>query len=914
MIPNDPHLIELYWGLRQAGLPLRMEDYQLLCQAWEKGFQPQNLQQLRQLCQRLWVKSLAEKQCFDTYFDQYQKQWLSQIKSAPPDSTVAQAEIEKQSTKQNPAQTPLPPTSLNQPDNLTPQGTEELQVVTAASLNTTSDKSNLPSLFTLSDEYFPLTRRQMKQGWRKLRQPVREGTAVELDIPSTIKRISQQGFLLEPELIPSRVNRTQLLLLIDQSNSMVPFSPISERLIETAMQEGRLGETKIYYFCNVPENFLYTDIDLLEEQALTNIIPHLHKNHTLVLIFSDSGAARGGINSTRVELTKQFINCIKPVVRQVVCLNPLPTNRWRGNTASRVAKLLPMYPFSPVAWKRMINALQGKKAFLGEYDYLTDESSLETNQQLVTKIQSQLEQLKPGADSENYESAINYIVYFAKLGQGYLDFAYHAAFPLALTPDLLYYLRENFLYDQQSQSLNIPWLAVPDLLLSTLCQSAGLPLYEMDSYVRHLLLKLLQQDERFGNKRLEQLSECLLLYLQQRLQNTNLDIQDFGEKPQWIELAYTKPSQLARELALMLQQAFSGDKAEKVRTASLTTTFAEPLAEAGYEPLLTFASGWGRYARGYEQKAKEIFDKLPTNSSELDIAGVKLKIPTRSQLSQFSFDVVTVNSKGKITKRERHQAQYFTENLPNNVTVDMVAIPGGTFMMGAPKTEKESTDDERPQHQVTVPPFLMGKYTVTQAQWRAVATLSQINRELDTDPSHFKGDNLPVENISWYDAVEFCDRLSKYTQKNYRLPSEAEWEYACRGGTTTPFHFGETITPELANYDGNYVYDSGTKGEYREKTTPVGSFQVANSFGLFDMHGNVWEWCYDDWHDNYKGAPVDGSAWLKQNISDNDNQKMLRGGSWSNIPGSCRSAYRNHSNYISYNVGFRVVVGGARTL
>ncbi|MFM9160298.1 MAG: formylglycine-generating enzyme family protein, partial [Dolichospermum sp.] len=129
----------------------------------------------------------------------------------------------------------------------------------------------------------------------------------------------------------------------------------------------------------------------------------------------------------------------------------------------------------------------------------------------------------------------------------------------------------------------------------------------------------------------------------------------------------------------------------------------------------------------------------------------------------------------------------------------------------------------------------------------AVAALPQVNQELKPNPSRFKGDgstlltnHRPVERVSWHDAVEFCARLSNYTKRPYRLPSEAEWEYACRAGTTTPFHFGETMTTDLANYNGNYTYGDGSKGVYREETTEVGSFKIANEFGLYDMHGNVW--------------------------------------------------------------------------
>ncbi|HEY9603467.1 MAG TPA: SUMF1/EgtB/PvdO family nonheme iron enzyme [Allocoleopsis sp.] len=230
----------------------------------------------------------------------------------------------------------------------------------------------------------------------------------------------------------------------------------------------------------------------------------------------------------------------------------------------------------------------------------------------------------------------------------------------------------------------------------------------------------------------------------------------------------------------------------------------------------------------------------------------------------------------------------FTEDLGNGVTLEMVAIPGGTFLMGSPESEAERSNSEGPQHTVTLQPFFIGKFPVTQAQWQAVAGFSKVKIDLDPDPSSFKGANRPVEQVSWYDATEFCARLSKKTGRQYRLPSEAEWEYACRAGTTTPFHFGKTISPELANYDGKYTYGSGSKGIYREQTTEVGSFP-ANAFGLYDMHGNVWEWCADHWHDSYKGAPTDGSVWLSENKK---NYRLLRGGSWDGNPGYCRSAFR----------------------
>jgi formylglycine-generating enzyme required for sulfatase activity len=251
------------------------------------------------------------------------------------------------------------------------------------------------------------------------------------------------------------------------------------------------------------------------------------------------------------------------------------------------------------------------------------------------------------------------------------------------------------------------------------------------------------------------------------------------------------------------------------------------------------------------------------------------------------------------------QGQYFVEEI-NGVALEMVEIPGGTFLMGSPADEAISSDSEGPQHQVSVPTFYMGKYEVTQAQWRAVASLPKVKSDLITNPSAFKGDDLPVEQVSWDDAVEFCERLTRATGRQYRLPSEAEWEYACRAGTTTPFGFGSTITAELVNYDGQNPYAQASQGMYRDKTTPIGYMGVANAFGLFDMHGNVWEWCLDAWHNNYNNAPTDGSAWEKEG---DPSKRVMRGGSWDSFAVISRSAYRSwYGPAIRFNTfGFRVV-------
>ncbi|MEA5489063.1 MULTISPECIES: caspase, EACC1-associated type [Pseudanabaena] len=272
----------------------------------------------------------------------------------------------------------------------------------------------------------------------------------------------------------------------------------------------------------------------------------------------------------------------------------------------------------------------------------------------------------------------------------------------------------------------------------------------------------------------------------------------------------------------------------------------------------------------------------------------------------------------QVRESQKQELQQERLDLGNGVNLDLVRIPAGGFMMGMPASERkialenakkynwtgleEYLDWSTPQHEVKVPAFLLGKYAVTNAQWKAI---------MGTKPSEssdvkFQGENQPVIKVSWDDAKEFCKKLSEKIKKNVRLPSEAEWEYACRAGTTTAFHFGETITPELVNYDGNYPYGDAPKGEYREKTVDVQSFSP-NAWGLYQMHGNVWEWCEDIWHENYNGAPTDGSVWL---TGGEQNKRALRGGSWDGNAFICRSAYRSgvNADYSDFNIGFRVVV------
>jgi formylglycine-generating enzyme required for sulfatase activity len=274
-------------------------------------------------------------------------------------------------------------------------------------------------------------------------------------------------------------------------------------------------------------------------------------------------------------------------------------------------------------------------------------------------------------------------------------------------------------------------------------------------------------------------------------------------------------------------------------------------------------------------------------------------------LRSFAFDVVTLDQAGREIERRRGRARQFAERLGGRAILHMVRIPGGAFTMGSAASEPGSSQFERPQRLVTVPPFCLGRYPVTIDQWRALMGALPPAME-DLGKAYAASGRQPVVRVSFDDAQAFCTQLSRTTRRAYRLPAEAEWEYACRAGTASPFAFGEGITREVVNHDGETLRLWGKDCA----TVPVGSLGVANGFGLFDMHGNVWEWCLDWWHGNYQGAPVDGSAWCRDA---DEGSRVLRGGSWYAAARSCRSAARRfggHPGVRSREIGFRVAMAG----
>ncbi|WP_246163013.1 hypothetical protein [Brasilonema sennae] len=468
---NELPLQELFTRLREAGLPLGIDEYQLVLQAMQAGFGMTDKGSLKRLCQTLWIKSAEEKQLFEYQFErvmssegvvltskkQFKLHWNSRIitryvilailaidivvgieflkQRTPPTQTAQPIQTlqpiqtskptqtsklttipqQKPSIQATPTAQPTETPNSNPDPNqtnwiywsllivntgsvgyilfqqvsqrnskrridstshfeatsskllaaplasqLTKTIKDEVQVVQTV-LQVGCKNEVIPeSRFILTTEYFPVTERQMKQIWRYLRRSVREGAATELDLEATVNQIGRKGLLLEPVLVPRRVNQADLLLLIDQDGSMVPFHALSHRLTETALRGGRLGKAGIYYFHNCPIEYLYHDPNHQQAELVSDVVTHVCSDRTAVLIFSDAGAARGGYSEERYELTKEFLTHLRQRVPYIAWLNPMPKKRWQKTTASEIAHLVPMFELSRRGMQDAISVLRGR--------------------------------------------------------------------------------------------------------------------------------------------------------------------------------------------------------------------------------------------------------------------------------------------------------------------------------------------------------------------------------------------------------------------------------------------------------------------------------------------------------------------------------------------------------------------------
>lgn len=353
--PNYPNYLGLFLHLRDAGMSLTVEQYLLFQQALTLGFGQSNLADLKQLCRLLWFKPKESfnSGIFDTEFDRYFARFQSE--------KLLETPLKPETIKTPPTPEITPNPNPSTPDKIpTPKPSNSVQIpIALRGEGFRPQNEKKPSKdFSFNVQNLPVTERQILQSWRFLRYPIPEGHATELDIPATLAQIYRQGQIFEPVFRPRRVNSLELLLLIDWDGSMIPFHILAQQLI-TSLKKHTFGKTQIYYFRNCPHNYLYLFPNQPQAKPLDEILPTLHKNRTIVVIFSDGGAGRGNYNPERIELTQVFFDQIEPLVRSIIWFNPLPEDRWQNTTASGIIETLhlPMFEFNCSGLNAMVRVI-----------------------------------------------------------------------------------------------------------------------------------------------------------------------------------------------------------------------------------------------------------------------------------------------------------------------------------------------------------------------------------------------------------------------------------------------------------------------------------------------------------------------------------------------------------------------------
>jgi formylglycine-generating enzyme required for sulfatase activity/uncharacterized protein with von Willebrand factor type A (vWA) domain len=930
-------LLDLFYQLRnEEGFPLSIEQYyrvenyliQKLANDSDIAIQENpNLEnpKIKLLCQALWVKSPEEKQKFDqawTEMLQFQPEINIEIpKKTPirhPEESISKI-IDPMDDRESPSLAFITPSG----DAPLPPETPFPQIATAI-----EKRKKITSLD--NPDYYPIGIAKLQESWQQLRPLPLESPRQTWDLKATVIATAKRGFFDQIIYQKKQLYRREIIIFIDCSDSMIPFAGFGRIMKQT------WENVPHFYFDNLIRDEVLRQENGWESQSLTKVLSNYSPEVTSCLILSDAGAARKRYVEKRLSATETLIRRFSRRFSRVAWLNPLPYHRWYGTTAIDIADLaedipnFSMFELTTEDWENLITWLKEEAIPPRHFPFNPN----------------QFQQGDNWDEDEDFFSPESRLRLFEKENEpNTRELAKRAAFPLSLSPNLLYYLRQH-----QDKNNQAPWYAIADILLSSLVRKIDRELYEMSPDIRKLLLKKLTPEE------LKSLAYQLQTYIQEQI-GDRCSKSVYWQNQQWLALAYLKPSQAVNEIKQVLAEAIkNNNRVRLVRLTALLENISAALAD--YEPLLLLNEPIAAYSRGDLNHVGNVQKRL--------IDEVAAIVPYNENLFLFTAETVLVNKTGQVIERKPVKAYFYDENLAEvgnqkkaQNYIRMMYIPQGEFWMGTEDEEIERLVKkfgwdgyrrERPQHLVKVPAFHISQTPITQAQWRAIASRTdlKVKGDLDPDPSRFKDPpkpplkrgasdsppfegarggaptrwDRPVEGVNWYDAVEFCARLSKLTGREYRLPSEAEWEYACRAGTKTPFHFGETITADLANYNAGYTYADEPKGEYRQKTTPVGQFPP-NAFGLYDMHGNVWEWCLDPWHENYQGEPPrDGSVWDEDN-NDNRYQNLsistkklltdkrycvLRGGSWYDLPDFCRSALRsgNNPDNVYGSDGFRV--------
>ncbi|NEO98251.1 MAG: formylglycine-generating enzyme family protein [Symploca sp. SIO2E9] len=774
---------------------------------------------------------------------------------------------------------------------------------------------------------------------KPLKQKINSRIAQELDILETVRQsaeLSLPGFpVYFPVLSPKKVRWLDAVILIEKSESMLLWQPLLAEVQDFLENLGAFRDIKSYQISwdEIQDKLHIHPLQFPNQKIAPQCLIDA-SGRRLILIISDcisSAWYRGKYTQTlRQWGTKGFITLLNPFPESLWERTALgygvkirlgnqnqglvsqqwqaiPFSSWEEHKINQQTSVkLPILSLERESMGAWVNVITGKGKSLCAGAWLTTNSLAEVNNQ-----EEAAENLSPWQQiNQFYATSSQFAWQLIQL---------LSAIPVTLSTIRL--VQQTLIPD--SKQVNVAEVVMSDLLTP----EAPLKDYQHPQQIQFQFKPGIREafQERLGG-------QDFVLTVISKL--TEKLAERFGYSIREFEaIILTNPLKLTSHEDFNLLQVF----------ATITVS--------------TLRQYGGKYA-DYAQQLEQSYSRLSIYPNKETIFSVTVAtltvVPTTSvpntsdTLQLFEDETVFVNRRGKIIRREPLKAYYYDESLSANhqqppasaecEPIRMIAIPEGEFWMGSSKKKKERYNDESPQHKVKVPSFFMSQTSITEAQWRFVANLPQQQRKLNPNPSS-DGDNHPVSYVSWYDAIEFCARLSSYSRRDYRLPSEAEWEYACRAiqnenstinNVSYPsFHFGETLTTELANYGGS-TYQQEPEGEYRGETTPVRSFKP-NAFGLYDMHGNVWEWCLDPWHDNYKGAPTDGSVWDEQNENDNryhyisknidlfledSRTHVLRGGSCGSLPRNCRSAYRIYFSYpgvVGNDIGFRVVCALART-